>query len=401
MRILISGAGIAGLTCAYWLVRYGFTPTLLERTSTLRTGGYKLDIRGTALEVIKRMGLYDAVYAARTDMQGAYMVDRFGKIISEMSGDAFGLREGEDLEIVRGDLCQILKEQVKDVECLFGDSIKTITQNSDGVQVEFEKNSPRTFDLVIGADGLHSTVRRLVFGDETRFARNLGLYLCVFTVPNYLGLDRWEMDYSTLGKMVNIFSTRGAPDAKAAFGFVSPPLSIDVRDALQVQKLLATVYEDVAWEVPRLLQALPKAPDLYFDSATLICMETWSKDRVTLIGDAGYCPSPMSGQGTSLALIGAYILAGELAQCAGKYSHAFHEYEKSMRPFVALNQELGIRAAKLMRSSETNSLLAWLHKLALRLAPGSWVEFFTKRAAKRIAKAANAITLKKYSELNA
>jgi 2-polyprenyl-6-methoxyphenol hydroxylase-like FAD-dependent oxidoreductase len=395
-NVLISGAGIAGLTCAYWLSRYGFTPTIVERGDTLRTGGYKIDIRGTALQVIQRMGIYDAVCAAATDMQGAYVVDRQGTIISEMSGDTFGLRSGDDVEIVRGDLCQILMQQVKDVECIFGDSIQTLSQTPDTVQVEFEKNRPRSFDLVIGADGLHSKVRQLVFGEEPRFTRNLGLYLCVFSVPNYLDLNAWEIEYSDLGKIVNLFSTSAAPDAKAAFGFVSKQVFIDFRDAGQVKQLLMKVYDGIGWEVPRLLQLLPQAPDLYFDSATQICMDSWSQGRVVLLGDAGYCPSPMSGQGTSLALIGAYVLAGELAAACGDFKRAFMQYQQELRLFVQRNQELGVRAAQLMRSGEKNSLFVWLHNFMMRIAPGSWVEFFVKRAGRRIAKAANSITLKDY-----
>src|SRR5262249_48927233 len=176
MRVLISGAGIAGLTVAYWLRRYGFNPTIVERAPSLPTGGYKIDVRGTALQVLRRMGIHDAVAAASTDMQGALLVDKDGKAIKEMSGDAFGHRVSEDVEIVRGTLCRILMDHISGAEFIFDDSIQAISQSSDRVQVKFTKNSPREFDLVIGADGLHSNVRGLVFGDESRFVRGLGLY---------------------------------------------------------------------------------------------------------------------------------------------------------------------------------------------------------------------------------
>jgi 2-polyprenyl-6-methoxyphenol hydroxylase-like FAD-dependent oxidoreductase len=201
MRIFISGAGIAGLTVAYWLRSYGFIPTVVERAPSLLAGGYKIDVRGTALEVLRRMRIHHAVVAAGTDMQGASLVDREGKVINEMSGDAFGHRVGEDVEIVRGALCQILKDNIADAEFIFGDSIRALSQRSDGVKVEFTKNSPREFDLVIGADGLHSNVRGIAFGEEARFIRDLGLYLCVYTVPNYLNLDRVEIQYSELGRL--------------------------------------------------------------------------------------------------------------------------------------------------------------------------------------------------------
>jgi len=396
MRVLISGAGVAGLAVAYWLEQYGFQPTIVERADALRTGGYKIDVRGKALDVLRRMEIYDEVKASSTDMQGATIVDRDGKVIAEMSGDAFGLREGDDLEIVRGDLCQIMKNKLKNVEFLFGDSIRAISQNSNDVAVEFEKNQPRSFDLVIGADGLHSQVRRHVFGDEALFARHLGLYLCVYSVPNYLNLDRWEMEYTDLGKIANIWSSKGGKDAKACFGFTAPEYTFDPRNIASQQQLVKMVYKDIGWQVPRLLQEMDKTTDFYFDAATLICMDHWSKNRVVLLGDAGYCASPMSGQGTSLALIGAYLLAGEQALASPNHQRAFSEYERNLRPFVKANQALGIKSANLMRTREKKSFLLWLHNLMIKFAPGWWVAFFTNRAKARIARAANAITLPAY-----
>ncbi len=397
MRVLISGAGIAGLTAAYWLRRYGFTPTIVERAPSLLTGGYKIDVRGTALQVLRRMGIHDAVVAASTDMQGALLVDRDGKVINRMSGDAFGHRVGEDVEIVRGTLCQILMDHISDAEFIFGDSIQAISQSPDGVQVEFTKNSLREFDLVIGADGLHSNVRGIVFGDESRFVRELGLYLCVYTVPNYLKLDRLEMQYSELGRVAAIWSSRGDAKAKACFGFAAPSVHIDLRDRAQQQQVLTNVYEGIGWEVPRLLEMMPSAPDFYFDAAAQICMAHWSLGRVVLVGDAGYCASPMSGQGTSLAFIGAYVLAGELAAASGAHQTAFHQYENEMRPFVMVNQALGIKSANLMKSKEKKNVFMWLLEQTMRIAPGRMIEFIIDRSTRRIHRAANTITLKDYS----
>src|SRR5262245_55563215 len=342
------------------------------------------------------MGIHDAVVAARTDMQGALLVDKGGKVISEMSGDAFGHRVGDDLEIARGTLCQILMDHISDAEFIFGDSIQAISQSSDGVRVEFTKNSPHEFDLVIGADGLHSNVRRIVFGDELRFVRDLGLYLCVYTVPNYLKLDRTEIQYSELGRVAAIWSSRGDANAKACFGFVAPTV-IDLRDRAQQQQVLANVYNGIGWEVPRLLEMMPGAADYYFDAAAQISMPRWSEGRVVLVGDAGYCASPMSGQGTSLALIGAYVLAGELAAASGAYQTAFDRYEKEMRPFVTHNQALGMKSANLMRSKENKNALTWWLEQIMRIAPGRMIQFFINRSTRRIHRAANAITLKNYS----
>jgi 2-polyprenyl-6-methoxyphenol hydroxylase-like FAD-dependent oxidoreductase len=397
MRVLISGAGIAGLTAAYWLQRYGFTPTIVERAPSLMTGGYKIDVRGTALQVLTRMGVHNAVVTASTDMQGAVLVDRDGKVINQMTGDEFGHRAGEDLEIVRGTLCQILKANISNVEFVFGDSIQTISQESDRVQVEFSKNCPREFDLVIGADGLHSNVRGIVFGDEARFVRELGLYLCVYTVPNYLNLDRMEMQYTELGRVAAIWSSRGDTTARACFGFAAPSTKIDLHDKAQQLQTLKNVYQGIGWEIPRLLEMMPRATDFYFDAAAQISMDHWSRGRVVLVGDAGYCASPMSGQGTSLALIGAYVLAGELAAASGTYQAAFAQYEKEMRPFVMINQALGIRSANLMKSKQKTDPFAWLLEQLMRIAPGRMIQFFIDRSTRRIHQAANAITLKDYS----
>jgi 2-polyprenyl-6-methoxyphenol hydroxylase-like FAD-dependent oxidoreductase len=396
MKVLISGAGPAGLTAAYWLKRYGFNPTIVERAPSLLVGGYKIDVRGAALQVIKQMGIHDAIVAARTDMQGAQLVDKEGNVLERMSGDDFGHRVSGDLEIVRGTLCQILRDHLGKVELLFGDTIQGITQSSNSTQVQFKKNGVREFDCVIGADGLHSNVRRIAFGEESRFLRDLGLYLCVYSVPNYLKLDRMEIQYSEIGRIAAIWSSRGDANAKACFGFAAPSLQIGLHDRLQQQQALKTVYEGIGWEIPRLLEMMPTASDWYFDMAAQIDMPRWSQGRVVLVGDAAYCASPMSGQGTSIALIGAYVLAGELAAASGDHLRAFEEYEIVMRPFVEANQALGFRSSKIMRSGETKSVRGWLLKQLMRILPGPVTQWLINRSTERIAKAANAICLKNY-----
>ncbi|QMT59641.1 MULTISPECIES: FAD-dependent monooxygenase [unclassified Legionella] len=395
MRVLISGAGVAGLTVAYWLRRYGFTTTIVERANSLLTGGYKIDVRGSALHVLRRMGIYETIANASTDMQGALLVDKNGKVIQQMSGDEFGHRVGDDVEIIRGVLCQILMDQVHGAEFIFGDSIEGISQNSDRVEVKFQSTKVREFDLVIGADGLHSNVRQIVFGDESLFSQHLGLYLCVFTVPNYLNLDRMEMQYSELGRVASVWSASGEPQAKACFGFTTP-LPIDLRDVEQQQQIVKRVYEGIGWEIPKFLQMMPNSPDFYFDTAAQIHMDHWSQGRVILLGDAAYCASPMSGQGTSLAIIGAYVLAGELASANANHKIAFKEYEQQMRPFVRLNQELGIKAAQVMRSQEKNNVLSWVLQKLMEMAPSYLIKFFINRSTRRINKAAHSIKLKDY-----
>jgi len=369
----------------------------VERAPHLLVGGYKIDVRGAALQVIKQMGIHDAVVAARTDMQGAQLVDKQGKVIERMSGDEFGHRVTGDLEIVRGTLCEILRGHLGEVELLFGDTIQGINQSSNNAQVQFTKNGVREFDCVIGADGLHSNVRRIAFGEESRFLRDLGLYLCVYSVPNYLKLDRMEMQYSELGRIAAIWSSRGDANAKACFGFAAPTLQIGLHDRSQQQQALKTVYEGIGWEVPRLMELMPTASDWYFDKAAQINMPRWSQGRVVLVGDAAYCASPMSGQGTSLALIGAYVLAGELAATSGDCLRAFAEYENAMRPFVEANQALGLRSSKIMLSGKNKSVSGWLLKQFMRIMPGPVLEWIINRSTERIREAANAISLKDYS----
>jgi 2-polyprenyl-6-methoxyphenol hydroxylase-like FAD-dependent oxidoreductase len=205
------------------------------------------------------------------------------------------------------------------------------------------------------------------------------------------------MQYTELGRVAQIWSSRGDANAKACFGFTAPSPDVDLHDRAQQQQVLSEVYAGIGWEVPRLLEMMPGAADYYFDVAAQISMPHWSQGRVALVGDAGYCASPMSGQGTSLALIGAYVLAGELAAASDVRQTAFQRYETEMRPFVALNQALGIRSANLMRSNETRNVLTWLLGRLMQMAPSRMIEFFINRSTRRIHQAANAIMLKDYS----
>jgi 2-polyprenyl-6-methoxyphenol hydroxylase-like FAD-dependent oxidoreductase len=208
-----------------------------------------------------------------------------------------------------------------------------------------------------------------------------------------------EIQYSELGRIAALWSSHGDANAKACFGFTAPHLRIDLRDRAQQQQALRTVYEGIGWEVPRLLEMMPTASDWYFDKAAQINMARWSQGRVVLVGDAAYCASPMSGQGTSIALIGAHVLAGELAAASGDPLRAFAEFESVMRPFVEANQAMGLKSAKLMSSGETKSVVGWLLKQLMRLMPGRVTEWIIKRSTERITQAANAIHLKDYSSL--
>lgn len=397
-NVLISGAGLAGLTLAYWLKQNGFVPTIVEKYPTLRTEGYKLDIRGVAVEVVRRMGLQSEIFKARTAIQKAQFVDGSGKILTESSPDLCGVRAEGDLEIVRGELCQILFKQIGEIECLFDDSITNFSQSEMGVHVEFEKSESRHFDLVIGADGLHSRVRKLGFGEESQFLRELGLYISFYSIPNFLHLDRVEIEYHSHKRFVVVYCPRDGM-AKVGFAFSSQPFKLNLSDQSQQQKFLQEAFANAKWEVPRLLSYMKETPDFYFDCIAQVHMPHWTNGRIALVGDAGYAVSPLAGQGASVALVGAYVLAGELAEAQGDYTKAFQQYEEGLTEFVNKNQKLVKMSVAIMEGGESSwitSTVVWLSQLLGRILPGSFIQFCKNLGLRQTTKAANAITLKEY-----
>jgi 2-polyprenyl-6-methoxyphenol hydroxylase-like FAD-dependent oxidoreductase len=345
--ILVSGASVAGTTVAYWLARHGYSVTVVERYPGLRPGGQAIDVRGPALTVLERMWLRAAADHQRTRISGSSVVDRDGNELSRdtESTPTGGTINNPDIELLRDDLIELLYEATKlNVEYLFDDSIVALEDDGTSVKVSFERAAARSFDLVIGADGLHSNVRGLVFGPETQFIERLGTHAAIFTVPNFLDLDYWQTWHYGDSTMVGVYSARNNTEARAMVGFMDADLRIDYRDTEAQFAELDRRMADDGWVRPQLLQYMRTAPDFYFDEMSQIKMDRWSKGRVALVGDAGYCCSPLSGQGTSVALLGAYILAGELATASQDgtvdYELGFANYHKEFHDYVKRNQWL-------------------------------------------------------------
>jgi 2-polyprenyl-6-methoxyphenol hydroxylase-like FAD-dependent oxidoreductase len=341
--VLVSGASVAGTTVAYWLARHGYSVTVVERHPGLRPGGQAVDVRGPALTVLERMLLRAAADHVRTRMRGASVVDRDGNELSQdtESTPTAGLTANPDIELLRDDLVELLYDSTKlNCEFVFDDTIVALDDDGAAVGVTFEHADARSFDLVIGADGLHSNVRRLVFGPEEQFVERLGTYAAIFTVPNFLDLDYWQTWHYGDSTMAGVYSARNNSEARAMIGFMDPELRIDPRDTEAQFAELEKRMADDGWVRPQLLQYMRAAPDFYFDEMSQVKMDRWSKGRVALVGDAAYCCSPLSGQGTSVALLGAYVLAGELAAAGDDYAQGFANYHNEFNDYVKRNQWL-------------------------------------------------------------
>lgn len=346
MNILVIGTGIAGPSLCYWLKKFGFAPTLIEKSASLREGGQALDIRGVAVELVQKMGIYDALASRRTQVQVARSVDRAGHVLHEEQGEKSGFRQGDELELLRGDLVDVLMQQIPDVPRFFGTSVLQMVQHKEFVAVTFQDGKEQHFDLVIGADGIHSATRKQAFGPDEYKLHFLGAYLSTFSVPNYLHLHHTEVTCEHDEKQLGITSDRKPEKATVGFLFRSAAMLEDGRKEAKQKQFLRDSYANFGWEADRLLSLMGESPDFYFDAIMQVQMPSWTKGRVALLGDAGYCASPLSGQGNNLAMVGAYILAGELKQSHGNHVEAFKRYNSLMRPFVEKNQEFGAWVAK-------------------------------------------------------
>ncbi|HUO35811.1 MAG TPA: FAD-binding domain [Candidatus Acidoferrum sp.] len=353
MRILISGAGIAGPALAYWLLRCGMTPTIVEMAPRLRTGGYIIDFWGAGYEVAGRMGLLSEIEQAGYRVKRIRVVGKDSGRVVEFSAHSFArITQGRFTSIPRGDLAATIFRSIEGkAETIFGDTIAAIEQDARGVRVKFRSGVEREFDLVVGADGLHSRVRQLVFGEERQFEKYLGIKAAAFQARGYQRRDELVyVMFTEVGQQVVRFAMRG--DRTVFFITFLDEAGV-VPESLEGQKAeLRQKFGKSGGEGERMLEALDRCEELYFDRVSQIRMNAdgagggaWSRGRVALAGDAASCVSLLAGQGSALAMVAAYILAGELKTAAGNYPEAFRKYEERFGPFVAGKQKAALRFA--------------------------------------------------------
>lgn len=331
-KILISGASIAGPALARWLGRNGFDVTVVEKSPSVRPGGQAVDFKGqTHLNVLMRMGIIDDVYAQQTAKTDWRLVDGHDRVNAVMPGEFIG----GDVEILRGELAGILhSHSASNAEYVFDDEITAMTETPGGVDVAFTRRRSERFDLVIGADGVHSAVRRLVFGPEERFVETRGYYYAIASAEVPLGdLETRLSDgravaygYNEAGRLALL----GGHEAPNLFVFRAERPDYDRRDRASQQAFLESAFAGSGWRLPAALQAVGEASDFYLDALSRTRMTSFTRGRTALLGDAGYA-NTLGGFGTGLALVGAYILAGELVACDGDHVAAFAAYDRRMR----------------------------------------------------------------------
>ncbi|BBY55496.1 FAD-dependent monooxygenase [Mycobacterium koreense] len=346
MRILISGAGVAGLSTAITLRDTGHDVTIVERAHHLRANGSPIDVRGEAIGVADRMGVLGSIRERRIDMsERVQFIDSDGVVVAEPSWDAIN-DSPDDIEIPREDLTNILYGHLGPaVDLRFGESVADLRDDNAGVDVRFASGATGRYDLVVGADGMHSAIRRLTFGEERQFLHFLGLYVALARFPGYIPTDRVNPIYNFPGHMCGIAAYND--QALAVFTFRSPWIDYDYHDLGVQKRILADAYAGHdEWRIPELVRAAIEDPELYFDSVSQIRMDSWHRGRVVLVGDAAHCTSNLTGRGTSLALTGAWILA-EALRAHGDIDEAFTQYERDQRPRAVDTQAMAAPGAEI------------------------------------------------------
>jgi len=340
--ILISGLGVAGPTLAFWLRSAGFEPTLVEHAPAPRDGGYVIDFWGLGYDIADRMGLRHEINRRGYHIGELRIVDGRGRRISGFDARVFmELTGGRYVTVPRSTLSRLLIEKISnDAEIILGDEIRTLREREGCVEVELAHGGKREFDLVVGADGLHSKVRRLMFGPQDQFEKPLGYIVAAFEAVGYR--PRSEGTYVVFSEPCRMVGRVALRDDRTLFLFVftaDVTSDVDLNDPSTQKAIISAKFGDKLWECPRILDALSRADDLYFDRVSQIRMPKWSHGRIALVGDAAYCVSLVAGQGSALAMTGAYVLAGELAQADGHHAEAFANYENRLRAFIGAKQQ--------------------------------------------------------------
>lgn len=340
-NILISGAGIAGGALAFWLKKFGFNPTIVEVSPTLREGGYAIDFMGAGFDVAEKMGILPALEKVDLNISNIAFVDKdnnengsmnYQKIKKVLNNRAFSL--------LRSDLAKVIYNSLdRETEIIFGDTIVKIEQDEEKVIVILKSGLTRSFDLLVGADGLHSNVRSLIFGNQSQFEKYYGYYTSSFTIDNFFDEGRAFSMFNVPHKQVAVYTTNEQKSAAFFIFTSSEKLQYEYHDIGKQKQILKNEFMNVGWKCSELLSKIDTTTDFYFDSISQIKMEHWSKGRISLVGDACYCPSLLSGKGSTLAMVGAYILAGELKLANGNYKSAFDEYEIIFKPFIDKKQK--------------------------------------------------------------
>lgn len=372
-NILISGAGIAGTTLAFWLKKFGFNPTIIEVSPKIREGGYAIDFMGAGYDVAEKMGIMPALEKADIGISKVAFVDINNKEKGSMNYRKIKeLMNNRAITLLRSDLARIIYEGLdKDVEIIFGDTIDKIEQDEDKVLVTFRSGKNRSFDLLVGADGLHSNVRNLIFGSEAQFEKYYGYYTSSFTLENYTNVGRAFSMCNVPGKQVAVYSYSDNRTA-TFFVFTSPEkLQYGHHDVDKQKQILKDEFMNIGWKCPEILSNIDSSSDFYFDPISQIKMDNWSKGRTTLVGDACDCPSLLSGKGSTLAMVGAYILAGELKLANGNYETAFTQYENIFKPFISKKQKSAQGFAKSFIPKSYFGI--WVRNQALKLMSFSFL----------------------------
>ncbi len=346
--ILITGASIAGNTAAWWFGRHGFDVTVVERTAAFRDGGQNIDVRGDGREVLRRMGLERAALDLGTGEEGTAWVDRAGRVKAQII-----MEEGVDgptaeMEILRGDLARLLYEPAQaQATFRFGDSVAALEQDGEAVTVTFASGLVAHYDAIIIAEAVGSSTRHLVFPGQNH-PRWMNLVIAYLTIARTAGVNRlWRWYHAAAGRSVSLRPDRHGT-TRAMLTLQQPPGGEQAWDAARQKQMLRERFADAGWETPRVLSGLDDTEDFYFDVLRQARLSHWSAGRVVLTGDAAWCVTPIAGMGTTLAITGAYVLAGELARAGDDPSSAFSAYERIMRPVVESAQGIPSFVPRLM-----------------------------------------------------